>query len=199
MFRKILAEIRAEIENKTTSEVIKFVIKRSGLETSFKEGGDEGLERLENVKELASLAQKYDGMESPLGIEKLLEDAALATDQDELEKDNGGAKLMTIHASKGLEFNYVFITGLEDGLFPHDRVDKKKDDEEEERRLFYVALTRARTKVYLSYAGIRTIFGSQQVNTPSEFINDIEDHLVEPFEEAETDTSTLAKDIFIDW
>ncbi|MFQ5662087.1 MAG: 3'-5' exonuclease, partial [Candidatus Paceibacteria bacterium] len=90
-------------------------------------------------------------------------------------------RLMTVHASKGLEFEYVFIVGLEDGLFPHSGFDDTKD-EEEERRLFYVALTRAKKKVYLSYASVRTIFGSQTVNMPSEFIMDIDEELLEEAE-----------------
>lgn len=216
-FRNLLFAIKKEIEEKPPGDVIKFIIEKSGLEESFKSEGEEGLERLENIKELATLAKKYDDMEIPLGIEKLLEDAALATDQDELDlsinsrqEKNNGTKLMTVHASKGLEFDYVFITGLEDGLFPHNRFDGKKEDAEEERRLFYVALTRARTKIYLSYANVRTIFGSQQVNTPSEFISDIDEHLVEPAEEnacpehsrgdgVDETVSQQAKNIFIDW
>ncbi|MEY2641205.1 MAG: hypothetical protein RL150_598 [Candidatus Parcubacteria bacterium] len=198
-FRRILNDIRRAAETQPTSEVIKTVLTVSGLSHSFKQGGEEGLERLENVRELATLAQKYDALEAPTGIEKLLEDAALATDQDELETDNGGTKLMTVHASKGLEFDYVFITGLEQGLFPHDRPNEKREDGEEERRLFYVALTRARKKVYLSYAGIRTIFGAQQVNTSSEFIHDIDDHLLENIEDKPTDAAAQARSIFIDW
>lgn len=198
-FRRILGDITRAINTQPTSEVIKTVLTVSGLSHSFKQGGEEGLERLENVRELATLAQKYDGLEAPTGIEKLLEDAALATDQDELETDNGGTKLMTVHASKGLEFDYVFITGLEQGLFPHDRPNEKREDNEEERRLFYVALTRARKKVYLSYAGIRTIFGAQQVNTSSEFIHDIDDHLLEHVEDKPTDAAAQARSIFIDW
>ena len=83
---------------------------------------------------------------------------------------------MTVHAAKGLEFDNVFIVGLEDGLFPHNKDEKigaKNEDDEEERRLFYVALTRARKKLFVSYAQIRTLFGKQQVNMPSEFISDI--------------------------
>jgi len=198
-FRRILHTIKTAVETQPASEVIKTLITVTGMSHNFKQGGEEGIERLENVKELATLAQKYDGMESPLGIEKLLEDAALATDQDELQNDNGGTKLMTVHAAKGLEFDYVFITGLEQGLFPHDKPQEKKEDEEEERRLFYVALTRARKKVYLSYAGIRTIFGAQQVNTSSEFIHDIEKHLLENVEDAPSDTASQARSIFIDW
>lgn len=198
-FRRILETIKTSIETQSASEAVKTVLTVSGLSHHFKQGGEEGMERLENVRELATLAQKYDNLASPLGIEKLLEDAALASDQDELEQDNGGTKLMTVHASKGLEFDYVFITGLEQGLFPHDKPHEKKEDEEEERRLFYVALTRARKKVYLSYAGIRTIFGAQQVNTSSEFIHDIEAHLIENIEDKPTDAAAQARSIFIDW
>ncbi|MEK9181659.1 MAG: ATP-dependent helicase, partial [Patescibacteria group bacterium] len=90
-------------------------------------------------------------------------------------------KLMTVHASKGLEFKYVFITGLEDGLFPHERQNEKRanEDAEEERRLFYVALTRAKIKLFLSFANFRTIFGSRNINAPSEFITDIPADLLE--------------------
>jgi DNA helicase-2/ATP-dependent DNA helicase PcrA len=198
-FRNMLKEINVKINNETPSEVIKFILKRSGMEEDFRSQNEEGQERLENVKELGTLASKYDEMLKPEGVEKLLEDAALATDQDNLEKDNGGVKLMTVHASKGLEFDYVFITGLEEGLFPHERMNEKKEDDEEERRLFYVAVTRAGKKLYLTYAGIRTIFGSQQVNVPSQFLNDINEKHVET-EDNDTDETTFsAKDIFIDF
>ena len=89
---------------------------------------------------------------------------------------------MTVHASKGLEFDTVFISGLEDGLFPHERMNEERvrpEEREEERRLFYVALTRARKKVFLSYAETRTMFGNRQVNIPSGFIFDIPETLVE--------------------
>ena len=94
-------------------------------------------------------------------------------------------KLMTVHASKGLEFKYIFITGLEDGLFPNKRDEgiKNKEDAEEERRLFYVALTRAKEKLFLSFVNFRTIFGSRQINTLSEFIGDIPADLLEKEEE----------------
>jgi DNA helicase-2/ATP-dependent DNA helicase PcrA len=117
------------------------------------------------------------------GIEKLIEDASLSSDQDSLihkEEKRGGVRLMTVHASKGLEFKYVFVTGLEQDLFPHAKLGgDNKGDREEERRLFYVAITRAEKKLYLTYATLRTIFGMKQVNTPSEFIYDIPPHLTE--------------------
>ncbi len=186
-FYRTIEEIREKVFTEKPSEVIKYTIKRTGIESELLSGTDEEKERLENIKELATLALKYDNLENGLGIEKLVEDASLASDQDSLiiEKDKKeekrGVKLMTIHASKGLEFDYVFITGLEDGLFPSRREGERKtaEDEEEERRLFYVALTRAREKLFLSFANFRTIFGSRQINAPSEFISDLPQDLIE--------------------
>lgn len=174
-FNTMLDDISAKSQSEKASDLIRFVIKRTGLEEMFQSGTDEDLERLENVKELATLATKYDFMIPGEGTAKLLEDASLATDQDEMEEDAPAVRLMTIHASKGLEFEYVFISGLEQDLFPHRAMDSKggKRDDEEERRLFYVAITRAKKKLYLSHASIRTIFGSRQVTVPSEFIFDI--------------------------
>ncbi|MCX6755844.1 MAG: UvrD-helicase domain-containing protein [Candidatus Nomurabacteria bacterium] len=163
------------------SDIIKFIIEKSGLEDELKKGTSDDLERLENMKELVTLAVRYDGFDIEEGIDKILEDAALSSDQDSLinKPKPGGVRLMTVHASKGLEFPYVFITGLEKDLFPHSRPGGgKKEDSEEERRLFYVALTRAEKKLYLCHASLRTIFGMKQVNTPSEFLEDIPSHLV---------------------
>ncbi|MEK7176607.1 MAG: UvrD-helicase domain-containing protein, partial [Patescibacteria group bacterium] len=180
-FRDLLAQIKKQTLTGKPSETIKFVLRISGIETQLKSGGDDEKERLENIRELASLAVKYDGLTPEEGMEKLLTDAALASDQDELQEYKPAVKLMTVHAAKGLEFDYVFITGLEDGLFPHERLGEKEiseEESEEERRLFYVALTRARKKIFLSHASNRTIFGSRQINLPSEFFADIDrEHL----------------------
>jgi DNA helicase-2/ATP-dependent DNA helicase PcrA len=178
--RNILADIKKASEEKTPSELVKFVIKRSGIENMLIMDKEEGAERLENVRELVTTAAAYDMYGVGDGLEKFLENTALATDQDEVGKQKG-VKLMTVHASKGLEFDHVFITGLEQDLFPHERMNEdniSEADMEEERRLFYVALTRARKKLHLSYAQMRTIFGSKQVNTPSEFLSDIDDSLM---------------------
>lgn len=178
-FKKFLAEIREEIRTKKPHEIITLVVKKSGMEEELKKEGEEGAERLENIRELASLAKKYEEMPANEAIEKMLEDVSLSSDQDELDKNNGGVKLMTVHAAKGLEFDYVFVTGLEEGLFPHKKFDDGKTDDEEERRLFYVAVTRARKKLHLTYASFRTIYGSKEVNSPSEFLGDISDNIVE--------------------
>ncbi|OGG47756.1 hypothetical protein A2761_02615 [Candidatus Kaiserbacteria bacterium RIFCSPHIGHO2_01_FULL_51_33] len=182
-FQKLLANIRESIGVKKPSDTIRFVIARSGLEEKLKAGSDDDLERLENIRELVTLATKYDSLAPEEGIEALLTDAALATDQDEMKDDRDSVKLMTVHAAKGLEFDVVFITGLEEGLFPHEGFEGEERDEEEERRLMYVALTRARKKIFLSFAAVRTIFGSSRVNVPSEFIIDLGDEHLEPVEE----------------
>jgi len=193
-FYNILEEIREKISNLKASEAVKYAVKISGIEQGLSDGNEEEIERLENIKELATLALKYDNLANGAGIERLLEDAALASDQDSImfnkeksgdKKETNAVKLMTVHAAKGLEFKYVFVTGLEDGLFPHERHHEKiNEDSEEERRLFYVALTRAKEKVFLSFADFRTIFGSRQINTPSEFISDIPAKLLEKEEDA---------------
>ena len=180
-FYEILADIKEQALILKPSETLKFVLARTGIETELKNGSDEDKERLENIRELVTLATKYDEMEPEEGIAKLLDDAALASDQDEMKakEEQNAVRLMTIHASKGLEFDKVFICGLEEGLFPHEKIGETKDDDEEERRLFYVALTRAKEKVFLTYANVRTIFGSRQVNLPSEFITDIDEDYLE--------------------
>lgn len=136
----------------------------------------------------------------PTGVEAFLTNAALASDQDDLEKDHDAVRLMTVHASKGLEFDHVFIAGLEQDLFPFKHMDDSgmsESESEEERRLFYVALTRARKKVHLSHTLIRTVYGAQRINTPSEFIGDIEASLIE--DQAPPEKPTGAKALFIDF
>lgn len=177
-FFKILEDIREYLTTHTVAETIKYVIERSGMEAAYKEDFD-GQERLENLQELVTLATRYDNLGTDAGLEKLIEEATLMSDQDNIETANG-VKLMTVHASKGLEFAVVFTVGLEQGLFPSMR-DKGATgaDAEEERRLMYVAITRARQKLYLTYASMRTIYGMREVRMPSEFVIDIPEELIE--------------------
>ena len=146
------------------------------MEKMYKDA-DDGEERLGNIRELVNLATKFDADTCPEGMEKLLEEAALQSDQDQIKDEVSAVSLMTVHASKGLEFDAVFITGLEQGLFPSTREDEKRD-QEEDRRLFYVALTRARKRLYLSYAAERMKYGSREYTLPSEFLEDIDTRLL---------------------
>lgn len=185
VFDDIMMDIAKAAQEKKLSDTIKFIMKRSGIEDKYKEEGtEEALERIENLRELVTLASRFDTVDPNEAVELLLENAALQSDQDEIKdkEELNAVRLMTIHAAKGLEFPYVFISGLEQGLFPHERLDDGRIDNEEERRLFYVALTRAEKKIYLTYAHMRTVFGSQRVNVPSEFLNDIDTAHVETAE-----------------
>lgn len=193
-FYDLLLNIREYIEHHPVSEILKFVITETKMDESLKNdpsADGRGEERLENLQELVTLGLRYDHFDGIEGVEKLTEEATLMSDQDNLVESrkfkvesgslprHGGVKLMTVHASKGLEFNTVFITGLEHGLFPHERGERLTGaDAEEERRLMYVAVTRAREKLYLTYASMRTIFGMRDVRLPSEFLSDIPDELI---------------------
>ncbi len=184
------------------SDTLKFIISRTGIETNLKkEGTEEDLERLENLRELVSLATRYDELDPEEGVETLLEDAALQSDQDEIKEkeEKDAVRLMTVHAAKGLEFPYVFITGLEEGLFPHERLDDKGVDHEEERRLFYVAITRAGKKLWLTYANSRMIFGSTRMNLPSSFLSDISEELIEIEGKTNNSTGTRSGGLLDDW
>jgi len=193
MFREIIVKIKKGIDVLPASEAVAHAIEVSGMEALYKKSddpssalGSSGQERLENMGELVNFAAKFDNDAPPSGIEKLLEEAALQSDQDQLEDSLNAVSLMTVHASKGLEFDVVFITGLEQGLFPTIRVNDPPlsgesggRDPEEERRLFYVALTRARERLYLVHARERMKYGSREYASGSEFLDDIDARLVE--------------------
>lgn len=178
-FRALLGNIREATHRLVPSQLVKFVVTESGLEHMLKEDKLEGVERLENLRELGALAARYDHLPLGDGLEKFMESAALASDQDELKDDTDAVRLMTVHAAKGLEFLQVFIVGLEEGLFPYEREDDTENNKEEERRLMYVALTRAQKKLYLSHAAYRTVYGSKNATLPSQFLSDIPADLIE--------------------
>ena len=196
-FRNLISEIKTIVLSKPTSLALRAIIDKTGMMEMYKKGKEEDEERMENLKELIGLSTRYDYLSPEEGILKFLEDATLATDQDEMIQPKSSTKLMTVHASKGLEFDYVFISGLETDLFPHKRLSEARisdDESEEERRLFYVALTRARIQLYLTYAAMRTVFGMRRPNIVSEFVMDIPDELIE---EKENDFGIKA--VFIDY
>ena len=184
-FVDLLDSINKAILSQKTSAAIAFVLKSSGLEEFLENGDGEDKERLENLKELVSIATRYDQLAPPEGTDKMLTDAVLMSAQDAMDQPAGrqgkkenSVRLMTVHAAKGLEFKNVFIVGLEEGLFPHSGFGgRNKERDEEERRLFYVAVTRAKEKLFLSFSVIRTVYGNKQMNMPSRFLSDIPDHL----------------------
>ena len=202
-FREMLLKIRHAVNTLPASEAVRFCIEASGIQKMYGGKTEEDAEHLGNVRELANLAAKYESDAPPTGIERLLEEAALQSEQDELDinrdkggpasPSQGGISLMTVHAAKGLEFDAVFVVGMEQGLFPSVRNDPSRRsgaeadesrDPEEERRLFYVALTRARKHLFLSYAYERTKYGTRERALPSEFLSDIDQRLLADTESA---------------
>jgi DNA helicase-2/ATP-dependent DNA helicase PcrA len=191
-FMKLLSALNRAAHELAPSALVQKIIIDSGMEAHYKKDKYEGAERLENLRELATLAARYDSL-GPAGTQELLESAALASDQDEIKDERDAVRLMTVHAAKGLEFPVVFITGLEEGLFPYERKDDDASSREEERRLMYVALTRAKHKLYLCYASYRTVFGAKMSTLPSQFITDIPDDLLE-----NENPERLGKTIYLD-
>jgi DNA helicase-2/ATP-dependent DNA helicase PcrA len=183
-FEKVVRELGEAAETLIPSAFIKLVIEKSGMETALLKEGEEGQERLENIAELAVLASRHDAEPGKDSIADFLADSALASDQDEMDRTDHGTNakkavtLMTVHAAKGLEFDHVVVTGLEEGLFPHEGMDDEERDEEEERRLFYVAVTRARKRLVLTLARVRRVYGSDFFSEPSQFLRDIDPSLV---------------------
>ncbi len=194
-FERLMAKIEELITTKPPSEAVKQIIEKSGLKKMYEENGDE--KRLKNATEIASMAAEYDNdfSNDKSAMRKFLENIALSSDQDTLEEGQA-VQLMTVHAAKGLEFPRVWISGLEDDLFPRTK-NNSTEREEEERRLFYVALTRAQEKVVLSYAQSRQLFGKREWKAPSPFLSDINDNLLD----SSSDQSTVQADndvIFFD-
>lgn len=173
VFRAAVEACRDAVHTKSASEAVRTVLERSGLTKAYENGNEEDRERLANLKELATLAARFDHLPAPEGIASMLADATLMSDQDTLDGAKSGVRLMTVHAAKGLEFGAVFVAGMEEGLFPIEREDA--EDEEEERRLFYVAVTRAHRALTLSFARVRRVYGALTVTAPSSFLKDLPD------------------------
>ena len=169
-------------KNAKLTGLIKHIIKSVRYEDYLKESGSKSKEnaeeRIENLNELLTVAKKYDNATSCLdGVNKFLEEIALFQDLDKIKNTDNKITLMTMHASKGLEFPVVFIVGFEEGLFPHSRTLINPSEIEEERRLCYVAITRAKEKLIITFTKYRNIFGSTESNLPSRFLGEIPAHL----------------------
>ena len=173
-------------ERMKLTDFIQKIFIESGYEKQLLDGSDEGQARHENVSELLSVAKKYDEYAAGEGMQLFLEEVALVSDTDNIDQANEAVHLMTLHSAKGLEFRFVFIIGLEEGILPHSRSMLNESEMEEERRLMYVGITRAKEKVYLLFTRMRTIYGSTQMNMPSRFLEDIPEDLLEGTESSNT-------------
>lgn len=184
-FMTMIKHFQIANQNQNAFDVAEMVVKKTGLIQEFKKDGTpEGIARLENIEELLNGIKDFiEGQKEIDGatgsLEEFLQDVALATDLDKATADDDRVSLMTIHLSKGLEFPYVFIVGLEEDLFPSAMALNSRNELEEERRLFYVALTRAEHQAYLTYAQSRYRWGNLNDCEPSRFIEEIDDAFLE--------------------
>lgn len=158
-------------EGTILSELLKVVIKLSGVEDYLRDGTDQGETRIENIQELFNVTAKFDHVPWQEGILLFLEEVALITDLDALTDEKNSVTMMTLHAAKGLEFDTVFFVGLEEGILPHSNSLLNPSELAEEIRLAYVGLTRARKKLFLLYAQSRQMYGSFQTNAPSRILH----------------------------
>lgn len=190
-FQLMIKSFRAQLQKKNAFELAKTIASTSGiLKALFEDQTPEGINRRENIEELLNgisdfldrFKEAYPETESEPTLDIFMEDIALLTDADQAEKDPNDinkVSMMTIHAAKGLEFPYVFIVGVEENLFPSQMSIGSRAELEEERRLFYVALTRAMTRVSVSFAETRFKYGSLNFCEPSRFINEIDPKFTE--------------------
>lgn len=165
----ILASLRTVSEDASVSGLIDSLLRRIDYLHYLGDGTPQGEARQENVKELLSVAREYEEE----GLAGFLEEVALVSDLDGANFEGDAVTLMTLHAAKGLEFPVVFMTGLEESIFPHSRALYDQNEMEEERRLCYVGMTRARKELYMTYASSRMLYGGVQHNPPSRFLSEI--------------------------
>ncbi|MDX6568685.1 MAG: ATP-dependent helicase UvrD/PcrA [Gaiellales bacterium] len=184
-FRTIIEGLRSEVAGLAVGDAVERVLARSGLVSALEierdasaQGRIEAGSRLENLQELVGVAHEYEAREEEPTLSGFLQAVSLFTDADAVETESGRVTLMTLHNAKGLEFEAVFVLGLEQNLFPHAR-SIEEANLEEERRLCYVAITRARERLTLLYARERTLFGQRGHNMPSQFLAEIPQNLVE--------------------
>jgi DNA helicase-2/ATP-dependent DNA helicase PcrA len=178
-FGEMLCELIEASEERTLSELVHLVLEKTGYLLSLRDGTEEGSERAENILELFSVTERYDDMAPESALRAFLEEVSLSTDVDQLDWEADAVTLLTLHSAKGLEFDAIFIVGMEEGICPHRRSMDDPGEMEEERRLCYVGMTRARKYLYLVRTFRRTLYGRSEVREPSRFLGDIPSHLLE--------------------
>lgn len=172
-FAVLLETLRQYAAEHPVPELIDRITDATGFREYLLDGTEEGEMRWENVQELKSVAEGYDG------LDRFLEATALISDVDNYDPNHEAVTLMTMHNAKGLEFPVVFIVGCEEGIFPHSRALSDPAQMEEERRLCYVGMTRAKQRLYLLHANTRLLYGGLQANPASRFLGEVPDHLKE--------------------
>ena len=177
-FVRMIQGLQFERETLSVHDLTEQVLERSGYTQALKEEGSiEAQTRLENVQELVGVTREFEMQTETPTLTAFLEQVALISDLDSLEAGTPAVTLMTLHAAKGLEFPFVFLVGMEEGIFPHARSLNSDKELEEERRLCYVGITRAMEELAVTFANRRTLFGNVQYNPPSRFLKEIPSEL----------------------
>lgn len=177
-FGALAERLRDEVGRTSIIDLMESVLVETGYQKLLLLEGEVGQIRYENVRELFTVAEKYKKEKGLSGLNMFLEEVALMASTDSIDSQSGVVHLMTLHSAKGLEFDTVFVAGMEEGLFPHSRAMLDESELEEERRLCYVGITRAKRRVYLLWAETRNIFGSVRVNIASRFLEDVPKRLM---------------------
>ncbi len=184
-FAALIQKLREIGETESLSELFKKTIDLTGYRAMLVAEGEEGKERLENVEELVSNAVEYEENNGGATLANFLEEVALVSDIDNYDKTADAVVMMTMHSAKGLEFPVVFLPGMENGMFPSMQALTEPEEMEEERRLAYVAITRARERLFLTHAKERLLYGQTQYNPISKFVKEIPPSLLDRFDRGE--------------
>jgi len=179
-FKNLIIELRKMSESLSLTELIDVVLEKSGMKSELElDASLESELRLENLMEFKSITASFEERTGSVNLEDFLEEISLIADMTEHKEYEDAVTLMTIHSAKGLEFDVVFLIGMEEGIFPHANSIVEADGVEEERRLMYVGITRARDLLYLTNAKRRMLYGKESMNPPSRFIEEIDGDLLE--------------------
>ncbi len=196
LFKQTINELKEISEKSSLTELIDQILNKSGIKNELEnEKSIEADIRLENLEEFKTITRNYEENKGIASLDEFLNEISLVSDVEEYRNRDDVITLMTIHSAKGLEFNNVFLIGMEEGIFPHQAAFFDNNELEEERRLCYVAITRAKEKLYIVNAKRRTLYGIDSVNPPSRFISEINKELLEPDEVKEEFKSPIKRTI----
>ena len=194
-FKKLILELIEDSNNTSLTELVDIILDKTGIRDELKkEDSIESIARLENLEEFKSITMNFESRYGIVSLEDFLNEISLVSDVEEARDNKDVVTMMTVHAAKGLEFDYVFLVGMEEGIFPHNRSMFNEDEIEEERRLCYVAVTRAKKKLFISSTISRRLYGMDMHSPKSRFITEIDDEYLD----STISTSKNKKNITID-
>ncbi len=180
VFKNLIEDLTTASENITLTELVDLIIDKTGLKTELEETkGIEKIDPLEYLKEFRSVTASFEERTGSVNLSEFLEEVSLSADFSEHQEGSDVITLMTVHSAKGLEFEVVFLIGMEEGIFPHSNSFLEEGGLEEERRLCYVGITRAKQQLFISNAKRRILYGQENMNPPSRFINEIDPSLLD--------------------